>query len=91
MKFDLRVYQRGESMNLHKENSYRHKWRYADEDRPVGQCYDCRMMYAEFPDLVILDDLWEMINPTYHEGCGLLCPTCIADRLSYIAPITVMS
>lgn len=65
-------------------NSYRFKWRYADDERPQGCCYDCRMKYSEFPDMMIPENLWEEINPTYHEESGLLCPTCIASRLDYI-------
>ena len=34
--------------------------------------------------MIIPNDLWELINPTYHIGAGLLCPTCIASRLNYI-------
>lgn len=64
--------------------SYKAKWRYKDNERPNGCCYDCRMKYSEFPDLIIEDELWELINPTTHEGAGLLCPTCILNRLKYI-------
>ena len=64
--------------------NYRYKWRYNDSERPSGCCYDCRIKYSEFPDMSILDDLWELINPTEHEGSGLLCPTCIANRLNFI-------
>lgn len=65
-------------------NSYRFKWSYKDDERPQGCCYDCRMKYSEFPDMTIPNELWELINPTEHEDCGLLCPTCIANRLDYL-------
>lgn len=55
--------------------------KYNEEERPHGECYDCRIPYTTFPDMVISDELWEVINPTYHIGAGLLCPTCIARRL----------
>ena len=42
------------------------------------------MKYGEFPDLIIPNHLWELINPTHHEEAGLLCPTCIANRLNYL-------
>lgn len=58
--------------------------KYQDGDRPKGQCYDCRANYKSFPDMVISDELWEKINPTYHKGAGLLCPTCISIRLKNI-------
>ena len=60
------------------------KWKYTEEERPVGQCpycYDCKMPYGEFPDMVLHNDLWELISPSHNKGCGLLCPTCIATRL----------
>lgn len=58
--------------------------KYGDLERPKGVCYDCRIPYNSFPDMVIEDDLWEQINPTHHKGAGLLCPTCIANRLNEI-------
>jgi hypothetical protein len=63
---------------------YRYKWRYSDDERPQGCCYDCRLKYSEFPDMIIDDELWEMINPTIHKGAGILCPTCIANRLNHL-------
>jgi hypothetical protein len=42
------------------------------------------MKYGEFPDMTISDEYWEKINPTEHKGAGLLCPTCIANRLNYL-------
>jgi hypothetical protein len=65
-------------------DNFKYKWRYSDNDRPKGVCYDCKMKYSDFPDMSIPDDLWEEINPTYHNGAGLLCPTCIANRLNYL-------
>ena len=58
--------------------------KFKDSERPRGKCYDCLMPYGSFPDMVIPDDLWERINPTYDEGEGLLCPTCICKRLNDI-------
>lgn len=66
------------------KKEYPYKWRYKDEERPQGCCYDCRLEYEKFPDMIIPAGLWERINPTEHEGAGLLCPTCIARRLDYI-------
>lgn len=58
--------------------------KYKDDERPANCCYDCKISYGSFPDLTISDDLWEQINPTYHKGAGLLCPTCTAKRLAKI-------
>ena len=56
--------------------------KYKDNDRPKGCCYDCKLDYDKFPcDMLIQNNLWEKINPTYHEGAGLLCPNCICTRL----------
>lgn len=56
--------------------------RYADAERPTGQCYDCGLEYSgpAWVDVLVSDDVWEVINPTYHEGAGLLCFNCIARR-----------
>lgn len=64
--------------------SYKYKWRYKDGEIPEGCCYDCRMKYGEFPDMVIPDELWTLITPSQHREGGLLCPTCIASRLDYL-------
>lgn len=57
------------------------KWRYEDWERPRGKCYDCRTPYWSFMDMIVPDEVWEKINPTYHEGGGLLCPDCIHKRI----------
>lgn len=64
--------------------NYKYKWKYEDNERPKACCYDCRIKYSEFPDMIIADELWELINPTKVEGSGLLCPTCIANRLDHL-------
>lgn len=69
-------------------NAYKHKWRYTDKERSLQkycQCYDCGAPYHDFEDMVIPNDLWEKINPTEHEGSGILCPTCIVNRLNYLS------
>jgi len=63
---------------------YKYKWKYTDDERPINCCYDCKMPYNQFPDLIIPDELWDEINPTYREGAGILCPTCITNRLNHI-------
>lgn len=62
------------------------QWTYKDHERPTGACYDCAVNYSEFPDVSVSDEIWELINPTEHEGAGLLCPTCIAKRIRTIMP-----
>ena len=58
------------------------KWRYADHERPKAVCYDCGLAYEAFPvEMVIAHETWEAINPTNHEGAGLLCHNCMIDRL----------
>ena len=37
---------------IYMEN-YKNKWKYEDEERPNGRCYDCRVKYSEFPDFNI--------------------------------------
>ena len=61
--------------------------KYKDDERPKNKCYDCKIPYHSFADMVVPDDIWELINPTYHKECGLLCPTCMAVRLSYVPGI----
>ncbi len=57
--------------------------RFHDNERPYGGCYDCGLKYdsPKWCDVIIPNDIWELINPTYHEGAGLLCFNCIAGRL----------
>lgn len=44
-------------------------------------CVDCREKYKNFQDLVISDELWNKISPSPSIGGGILCPTCILNRL----------
>lgn len=64
--------------------------KYTDKERldklreaGTGACYDCGIIYGgdSWSDLIIPDEIWEKINPTYHEGAGLLCCNCIVKRL----------
>lgn len=65
------------------QSAHERQWRYADWERPRGECYDCGLNYDRWGgDMDIPDHLWEEINPTYHEGSGLLCPTCIVQRVA---------
>jgi len=67
--------------------NYKYPWKYTEEERPCGEydkCYDCGMPYEDFPDMVIADELWELITPSQYKRGGLLCPTCIANRLNHI-------
>ena len=67
--------------------NYKHQWRYTEKERNPGEyscCYDCGMKYGEFPDMVIPNDLWELINPSKYKGSGILCPTCTVSRLDHI-------
>lgn len=66
---------------------YKYPWKYSEEERPCGnncKCYDCGLEYGAFPDMVLPHDIWELINPSQYKGSGLLCPTCIANRLDFI-------
>jgi len=66
---------------------YKYPWKYTEKERPIGKsayCYDCKMPYGEFRDMVLQNELWELINPSIYKGSGLLCPTCIANRLDFI-------
>lgn len=60
------------------------QWTYTDDERPSGECYDCGRDYDTFADLNVPDDVWAKINPTTHEGAGLLCPNCLCDRLRVV-------
>lgn len=57
--------------------------KYKDTEKPKGKCYDCKEKYGSnrFPDLIIPNDIWDIISPSYHKGAGLLCPNCINARL----------
>lgn len=66
---------------------YKYQWRYYEHERKYDQyckCYDCGLDYTNFQDMVLPDEIWEKINPTFIKGSGLLCPTCISNRLNYI-------
>ena len=72
-------------------NGTERKWRYADDERPrtadgefSAQCYDCGRPYKSAGDCSVSDKVWEMINPTFHRGAGILCASCIVDRLHEI-------
>lgn len=45
-------------------------------------CEDCGRAYGSggFPDLIITKEAWERISTTKDDG-GLLCPSCICQRL----------
>lgn len=64
--------------------NYKYQWKYSDEERPECRCYDCGLEYGKYPDLALPHWLWELINPSYHKGAGLLCPNCLANRLDYL-------
>lgn len=59
------------------------KWKYTDKEKSNAQCYDCGKPYGEkdWHDVVITNELWELINPTFDRGCGLLCGNCMIHRL----------
>lgn len=61
--------------------------KYTDEE--IGAfnplcCFDCGLVYGTpgWMDVLIPNDVWEMINPTFHEnsGAGILCIHCINRR-----------
>lgn len=61
------------------------------KQRPKGKCFDCLMPYKEFPcDMVIQNDLWEVISPSYDYGAGLLCPNCICKRIMSLGVTRVL-
>jgi len=60
------------------------KWKYKDDERPKGKCYDCKLDYHKWGDIIISNNMWELINPTYHKGAGLLCPNCVQNRLTIL-------
>lgn len=72
-------------MDVGLKKPYKYPWKHPKNERPVARCYDCGLKYGDdFHDMVVPDELWEKISPTYWQGAGLLCPTCMANRLDYI-------
>jgi hypothetical protein len=65
-------------------NKYRYRWRYDENDAPQGVCYDCRIKYHHFPDMHLPNEAWFAISPAHEPAGGLLCPTCMANRLQYL-------
>jgi hypothetical protein len=65
---------------------YKYPWKYTKDSRPYNyvKCYDCGLEYGEFPDMILNNNLWEEISPSFDKGCGILCTTCIANRLDYL-------
>jgi hypothetical protein len=59
-------------MKRYTEDEYLHK----------AACLDCGLEYgsAGWLDVLVSDSVWEIINPTFNRGAGLLCVTCIARR-----------
>lgn len=70
---------------MKKNGMINRKWQYTDTERDpamYGACYDCGLPYDQFPtELVIDHEVWELINPTHHKGAGLLCHSCMIERL----------
>jgi len=70
------------------------QWKYTDEEQERQHknsgCYDCNRPYKRSGDCCVFDHVWELINPTYQVGAGLLCANCIHERLRIlgIAPTT---
>lgn len=66
-----------------------------EQDRPVGQCYDCGRAYDDpgWVEAIVPDDIWGKINPSPQTGGGLLCINCIALRCAKLGldkvPITI--
>ncbi len=52
----------------------------------MSKCHDCELDYN--CDMNIQDVLWEIIDPSEHKDCGLLCPNCICKRLMNIRGMT---
>lgn len=50
----------------------------------TGGCYTCGKPYGTWPDLLVPDAVWAIINPTkpLRDGGGLLCPSCIIEACS---------
>lgn len=72
---------------MNNKENYKYPWVYSEEERRRVRgcrCYDCKLYYGkDYPDMVLPNDLWVEISPTGDEG-GLLCPTCIANRLDHL-------
>lgn len=65
--------------------TYAKPWKYSDGERKGGQCADCGLPYGDgWADVVVPDEIWELINPTAHAGCGLLCFNCMHARLDFL-------
>jgi len=67
------------------------RWIYSDTKEPVGlacKCQGCARLYTV--DLVIDDALWEVIKPEGKpKGAGLLCGSCIMERLEKLLEYSV--
>lgn len=48
-----------------------------------SKCAGCGLDYSKFQDYILPDDVWCRIAPC-EDGSGLLCPTCIANKLNEI-------
>ena len=68
------------------------RWIYSDTKEPVElacKCQGCGNLYKI--DLVIDDGLWEIIKPEGKpKGAGLLCGSCIMDRLEKVLEYAVL-
>lgn len=64
-------------------SAYNHPWILPESERGKCVCADCKADYDTFQDMVVPNDLWLLISPFADEG-GLLCPTCMANRLDHI-------
>jgi hypothetical protein len=63
----------------------------------MAGCYDCDLPYGsdKWADVVLPNEIWELINPSEHDGGGLLCFNCINGRLTKLGledvPIKITS
>lgn len=51
----------------------------------MAKCADCDMPYGEdgWIEAIIPDKIWNKIRPEgSEEGCGILCISCISNRLT---------
>ena len=62
------------------------KWKYSEGDISTGTCYDCGLWYgcSSWVDAIVPNDVWELINPSEHEGSGLLCFNCMTRRVEFL-------